>query len=96
MSVERSGIKLRQNEDLIKARIEAVTDRDIDQTILTSERYSRLTAVSGQRTEARAATSAHYNADDFSFFHRSLVIKVKAISLKLIESLSLFEALCVE
>jgi hypothetical protein len=30
VSVERSGIKLRENEDLIKARIEAVADRDIN------------------------------------------------------------------
>jgi hypothetical protein len=34
--MERSGIKLRENEDLIKARIEAVADRDINQAILAS------------------------------------------------------------
>ena len=30
VSVKRSGIKLRENEDLVKARIEAVADRYID------------------------------------------------------------------
>ena len=71
VSVERSGIELRENEDLIKARIEAVTDRDINQAILARERHSRLTAIPRQRTESRPATTAHYDADYFSFFHRS-------------------------
>ena len=76
VTMKRSSIKLLEDKDLIKTRVKAVTDRDIDQTVLTSERYRRITAVPGQRTEARAATSAHYNTDDFSFFHMSVVLSL--------------------
>ena len=56
--VERRRVELRQHEDPLQARVQAVADRDVDQPILAADRHRRLRAHVGQREEARAAPTS--------------------------------------
>ena len=64
MLVQGCRVKLRQDEDLIKPRIQAITDRDVDQAVVTRQRHRRLAAILGQRVKAGTAAAAHDNTDD--------------------------------
>src|SRR5262245_22062747 len=39
MLIERRGVELCHHEDLLKARVEAIADRNIDQPVLPSQRH---------------------------------------------------------
>ena len=62
--VQGCRVKLRQDEDLIKPRIQAVTDWDVDQAVVTRQRHRRLAAILGQRVKAGAPAAAHDDTDD--------------------------------
>ena len=49
MSMQRHAVELRQDIDRTQSRIQAVTDRDIDQPIFSAQRHRRLRAILGQR-----------------------------------------------
>jgi hypothetical protein len=49
--------ELRQHEDLVEARVQAVADRDVDETVVAREGHRRLAAILGQGVEAGAAAA---------------------------------------
>ena len=55
--VERRRVELRQNEDALQARVQAVADRHVDEAILAADRDRRLRAHVRQRVEAASAAS---------------------------------------
>jgi hypothetical protein len=59
VAVERGGVELRQDEDPVDLRIQAIADRDIHQAVLAGERHRRLATFLGERGQARAAAAAH-------------------------------------
>src|ERR1051325_293414 len=58
MTIERSGVVLREYEDFDDIRIDAVRDRNINQPVLASQRHGRLRALMRERKEPRADASA--------------------------------------
>ena len=70
MSVQRGSIELSEDEYLVEARVETVTDRNIDESILPRERNCGLATISGQGTQTRAAPPSHDDTDNFSLFHK--------------------------
>ena len=58
VSVERRGVELRQHENALEPRMEAVADRDIDQPIFAANRHGRLRTHVRERKQPRAASAA--------------------------------------
>ena len=65
MPVQADGVELRQHEDPAETGVDAVGDRDVDQSIFTGDRYGGLTARLGQWKQARSSAAAEDQADDF-------------------------------
>jgi hypothetical protein len=66
--VKRGGVELREQEDPIDVGVDAVTDRDIDQTVLARERNCRFAPLHGQWIETGATPAAHDDRQDI-FLH---------------------------
>ena len=49
MLMQGRGVELRQDKDLVEARVEAVADRDVDEAVVAREGHRRLAAILGQR-----------------------------------------------
>ena len=64
MLVQRGGIELREDENLIEAGIQTIADRDIDQAVVARQWHGRLTTVLRQGIKARASTPTHNNTDN--------------------------------
>ena len=73
MMVQRRGIKLGEQVDLIHSRVQAVATWDIHQPVFTAKRDGWFTAefVSGITC---ASATAHYNANNFLFHDLLLLI----------------------
>ena len=50
--IQRRGIELRQNENLLQTRVQAIADRDIDQPVLAAERHCGLRSVLRERKQS--------------------------------------------
>src|SRR5690606_10571054 len=59
MAMERRRIELRQDEDPVDLRIDAVADRDIDEAILARERHRWLRTLLREGMKASASAAAH-------------------------------------
>ncbi len=57
--VQGCGVKLCQQKNPVESGIKTIADRDIDQAVFASKRYSRFTPIFGQRIEACATTAPH-------------------------------------
>ena len=55
VAVERGRVELRQHEHPLQAGVQAVADRNVDETILAADRHGRLRPHVGQRIEPGAA-----------------------------------------
>jgi hypothetical protein len=62
--MQRSRVELREDKDLVKTRIQAVADRDIDEAVIACERYRRLAAILRERVKTGTATAPHDDAND--------------------------------
>jgi hypothetical protein len=58
VAIERRGVELRENEDAPDVGVQAVTDRNVDQTVLAADGDGRLRAMLRQRKEARALAAS--------------------------------------
>ncbi len=71
--VERRGVELRQHEDALEVGVQAVADRDVDQSILAADRHGRLRSHVGQGEEPRSAPAAEDQCEDiFHALHLSV------------------------
>ena len=64
MAVQRDRIELGQHGNIVDAGVDAVADGDIDQAVFAGDRDGRLGPVAGERVQARAAPTAHDDAED--------------------------------
>jgi hypothetical protein len=62
--VQRGRVELREKENLIDAGVQAIADRDVDQTIFASEGDGGFATFFRQGIKARAAASAHDDCED--------------------------------
>ena len=70
MPMERSSEKLREEKDPVVAGVDAIADRDVDQTILTRQWDRWLASLLGKRKQPRAAAATHDHCEDsFGFNH---------------------------
>ena len=59
MAVQGGRVELRQQEDAVDPRIQAIADRDIDQPVFAGQGHRRLAPFLGEGIEARASAAAH-------------------------------------
>jgi hypothetical protein len=59
VSMKGRRVELRENEDAIDIRVDAVADRDIDEPVFARERDGRFAAFLSQGVKTCAATAAH-------------------------------------
>src|SRR5215475_9112626 len=59
MPVQRHTVELGQHIDRAQPRVQAIANRNIDDSIFTTERHRRFGAVFRQREQARASATAH-------------------------------------
>ena len=64
VSMERFGVELRQEVNLIVPGVQAVADGDIHQTVFAAQRYGGFATHSRQRFEPRSATPSHNDANN--------------------------------
>ncbi len=62
--VERNGIELGQDRHAVDPRVDAVADRDINETVLPRDRHGRLGAHLRQWVQAGSFTSSHNHTQD--------------------------------
>jgi hypothetical protein len=58
-------VKLRQQKNPINVRIDAVADRNVDETVLAGERHSRFATFHRKGVKPRTATTAHDDCENF-------------------------------
>jgi hypothetical protein len=63
VTMKARGVKLRDDEDTLIARVEAVADGDVNQPVLPAQRNRRLAALLREREQARPAPAAEDAAD---------------------------------
>ena len=59
VAVKRGAVELGEHVDAADARVQAVADGDVHETVFSTDRHGRLGAVLGQGEEACAGASAH-------------------------------------
>jgi hypothetical protein len=64
MSVETDGIELRQDVNAIQAAVEAIGNRNIDDTILAGQRDGRFGPHLREGVQAGPLTAAEHERDD--------------------------------
>src|SRR5688572_22604504 len=94
MPVERRRVKLRQNVNLFDLRVDAITDRNVDQAVFGGQRNRRLRSQLGQRIEPGSGTSAQNNRQ-YSFHSATFGARVVGVIGKIAPSTATFPcALC--
>ncbi len=63
VAMHRGGIELGQQVDLIEPAIEAIADRDVHESVHAGEGHGRLGALSGERAQTGAASTADDDCD---------------------------------
>ena len=63
VAVQRRGVKLGENIDPAKARINAVRDRDVHNAVFARQRHGGFGAVLGEGKQAGALPAAHDNTE---------------------------------
>ena len=64
--VERGGVVLREHEHAAHSAIQTIRNRDVDQSVLSSDGHGGLGAVCGEGIEARARAAAEDDRDHFN------------------------------
>src|SRR5262245_10985676 len=54
VTIQRCRVELRQHEELFQSGIDAIADRNIDQTVLSTERYRGFRSILSQREKTLA------------------------------------------
>src|ERR1044072_388698 len=74
VTVERGGVVLRQDERAQDVGVDAVRERDVDETILTAERHGGFRTLLGERKKSIAGAAAENYREEFWICrHNSLV-----------------------
>ena len=68
--VQALRVELRQHEDLAQAGVQAVADRDVDQSVFAPDRHRRLRTLEGEREQARAAPAPENDRQHVVHRHR--------------------------
>jgi hypothetical protein len=74
MPIERRRVELRQHEDATNVGVEAVADRDVDQSIAAADRHGRFRALQRQRIQPRPLAAAK-NDREHVVVHRHMVTR---------------------
>jgi porphobilinogen deaminase len=62
--MQRCGVELGEYEDLVDSRVQAVADRDVDETILAADGDCRLGALLRQREQSLTLSSSENDTND--------------------------------
>ena len=76
--VQDEGLILGKDTDGINVGVNAVGQREIDDTIFTAERYCRFGELLGQRVQTRALTACQDHCDHF-FCHKISPLNILAL-----------------
>ena len=76
--VQDEGLILGKDTDGINVGVDAVGQREIDDTIFTAERYCRFGELLGQRVQTRALTACQDHCDHF-FCHKISPLNILAL-----------------
>lgn len=58
MAVQRGGVELREDVDLVDVAVEAVADGDVDESVVSAERNSRFGSLLGEWIETSSGTTS--------------------------------------
>jgi hypothetical protein len=69
MAVERDGIELGKDGDLIDVSAKTIAHRDINEPVFTRKRYGRLCSISCQWIQSRTSTTPHDHGQHVNHLH---------------------------
>ena len=68
--MQRRAVELREQEDALETRVEAIADRDIDDAIFARQRHGGLGAILGEREKSRPGATTENDRDDITGMKR--------------------------